>query len=320
MSTISVIGAGAFGTALAITLAREGHTVVLWGRDAAAIEGMAEARENARYLPGAGFPDQMRPTADLPEALSAETLLIAIPAQEVRPFALAEAQSLEGKSLVSCAKGIDLESGVGPAATLSAACRDASVAVLTGPGFAADLARGLPTALTLAATGPGAPALQARLSGATLRLYRTEDIIGAELGGALKNVIALAAGLTMGAGLGESARASVVTRGFAEIQRLAEALGARPETLAGLSGFGDLVLTCTSEKSRNYGAGLALGREAARPGGTVEGVATARAVVRLAAHHGIEMPISAMVAAVLAGRLSVAQARKELLTRPLKEE
>ncbi len=320
MSEIGVIGAGAFGTALAITLAREGHTVALWGRDGAAVAAMAEARENTRYLPGAALPETLRPTAELSRALDADTLLIAIPAQQVRPFALARAQALTGKTLVSCAKGIDLESGVGPAATLTAACRDATVAVLTGPSFAADLARGLPTALTLAATGPGAPALQARLSGAALRLYLTDDLTGAELGGALKNVIALAAGLTIGAGLGESARASVITRGFAEMQRFAQTLGARAETLAGLSGFGDLVLTCTSEKSRNYGAGLALGRGAARPGGTVEGVATARAVVRLAAHHGVEMPIAAMVAAVLAGRLSVAQARKALLTRPLREE
>ena len=181
----------------------------------------------------------------------------------------------------------------------------AAVGVLTGPSFAADIARGLPTALTLACDDAQASALQELLSTATLRLYRTDDIIGAELGGALKNVIAIAAGVVVGAGLGESARAALVTRGYAEMQRFALALGARAETLAGLSGLGDLILTCTSPQSRNYAHGIALGAGKVPPQATVEGVATARAVVRIALEKRIEMPVSSMVARLVAGEIAV---------------
>lgn len=194
--------------------------------------------------------------------------------------------------------------------------------MLTGPSFAADIARGLPTALTLAcADASAAEEMQRVLTTSTLRLYRTTDVIGAELGGALKNIIAIAAGAAIGAGYGDSARASIVTRGFAEMGRLAGALGARPETLNGLSGLGDLVLTCTSEQSRNFRYGLALG--AGRPfaqGTTVEGAATARAVSALARQKAIEMPISDLVAGLAEGRIAMKQALDILLNRPLKEE
>jgi glycerol-3-phosphate dehydrogenase (NAD(P)+) len=219
-------------------------------------------------------------------------------------------------------KGLDLTTGAGPSAMIAAACPRATVAVLTGPSFAADIARGLPTALTLACADAAAgERLQHALSTPALRLYRTADVAGAEIGGALKNVVAIAAGLATGAGLGESARAALITRGHAEISRLALALGARAETLAGLAGLGDLILTCTSPRSRNFAHGLALAE--GRPTDhrmTVEGVATAGALVPLAARLGVEMPLAATVAEVCAGRLDVAAAAARLLARPLRAE
>jgi glycerol-3-phosphate dehydrogenase (NAD(P)+) len=224
-----------------------------------------------------------------------------------------------GQPLVACCKGVDLSTLRGPVALILSRRPEATAAILTGPSFATDIARGLPTALTLAmAEGE---ALQEALSTPTLRLYRTDDVTGAELGGALKNVIAIAAGVVIGAGLGDSARAALMTRGYAEMVRLALALGARAETLAGLSGLGDLVLTCTSPQSRNFRYGFALGRgEVFDPKITVEGVATARAVVRLAGEKGIDMPVTAMVDALASGRTSLNDAVGQLMRRPLKQE
>lgn len=313
--TIAVIGAGAFGTALAASLASKGQ-VTLWGRDT----GWARARENPR-LPGIRLPAGLQITAQI-DRIEARTLLLALPAQVLGGFLADHAGLLDGRNLVNCAKGIDLATLTGPSALIAAACPRATVAVLTGPSFAADIARGLPTALTLACADAGAAkTLQLALSTSALRLYRSTDIAGAELGGALKNIIAIAAGAAIGAGYGDSARASIVTRGFAEMQRLAAALGARPETLNGLSGLGDLVLTCTSEQSRNFRYGLALG--AGRPfskATTVEGAATARAVSALARQKGIEMPISDLVAGLAEGRIDMKNALDILLNRPLKEE
>jgi glycerol-3-phosphate dehydrogenase (NAD(P)+) len=223
---------------------------------------------------------------------------------------------------VLCCKGIDLTTGLGPSALLHDACPTARAAVLTGPSFAADIARGLPTALTLAsADGALGEELQRRLSTRSLRLYRTDDVTGAEMGGALKNVVAIAAGVTIGAGLGQSARAALITRGYAEMVRLAVSFGARAETLAGLAGFGDLILTCTSEQSRNFSYGLALGRgEAFAAGVTVEGAATSQAAVGLGRARGVELPVAEMVAALVEGRINVAGAVEALLARPLKEE
>jgi glycerol-3-phosphate dehydrogenase (NAD(P)+) len=222
--------------------------------------------------------------------------------------------------LVACCKGLDLATLRGPVALIDARRPGVQAAILTGPSFAADIAKGLPTALTLAATGDGA-VLQELLSTPSLRLYRTDDVTGAELGGALKNVIAIGAGVVIGAGLGDSARAALMTRGYAEMVPLAMALGARAETLAGLSGFGDLVLTCTSAQSRNFRFGLALGKtEAFDPAVTVEGVATARAVVRLASEKGIDMPVTAMVDALASGRITLESATAHLMSRPLKQE
>lgn len=317
--TIAVLGAGAFGTALAISLAQRGP-VLLWARDAAQVAEMRESRRNDRRLPGAVLPEALTVTDRIEDAAGCDIVLLGVPMQKMGGFLSENAGLLDGKVLVSCSKGIDLATGRGSVALIEAACPGALAAVLTGPSFAADIARGLPTALTLACR-TDAPDLQARLSTPTLRLYRTTDTIGAELGGALKNVIAIAAGVVIGANLGDSARAALMTRGFAEMNRLAMKLGARPETLMGLSGFGDLVLTCTSLQSRNFRYGIALGSGSAfDPGVTVEGAATARAVTGLARDHGLEMPIAAMIAALCAQKISVADAVTALLSRPLKEE
>ncbi|OCX61613.1 glycerol-3-phosphate dehydrogenase [Thioclava sp. SK-1] len=317
--SIAVLGAGAFGTALAISLAQNGP-VVLWARRPDHAADMVQQGENAARLPGVALPKNVSVSADIAQACGAQTLLLAVPMQQTRAFLTQHATLLQGKTLVSCSKGIDLETLRGPTALIEEIVPSARPAVLTGPSFAADIARGLPTALTLACRDQ-AQVLQEQLSTPTLRLYRTPDLIGAELGGALKNVIAIGAGVVMGAGLGDSARAALITRGFAEMNRLALMLGAEPETLSGLSGFGDLVLTCTSDLSRNYRRGFALGAaQEIDPSITVEGAATACAVARLAKARCIDMPIAAMIAALTEHHITVAQATQALLSRPLKEE
>lgn len=315
---ISVLGAGAFGTALAISLAQNGP-VVLWARDATT---MQHDRANTKRLPDCPFPDALSVTNDMAQAAAADVLLLAVPMQKLRSLLTENATALAGKTLVACCKGIELTTGLGPVAVLRDVLPDATAAVLTGPSFAADIARGLPTALTLAcADDTVGTSLQHALTTPNLRLYRTTDTAGAELGGALKNVIAIACGTAMGAGFGESARAALMTRGYAEMQRLAAHMNADPATLAGLSGFGDLTLTCTSEQSRNYRLGLSLGAHADFDADTtVEGAATARAVHRLAQEHALDMPITAAVAALLDAKLDAHAALRSLLTRPLKEE
>ena len=315
---IGVMGAGAFGTALAIALARDGRTVTLWARD---IGEVATTRRSPR-LPDVALPDTITVTDRIGDLASAETVLLAVPAQTLREVLTAQAEVLHDKALVACCKGIDLETLTGPVATIAQALPDAVPAILTGPSFAADIARGLPTALTLACADAAAgQRLQATLSTGTLRLYRTTDTIGAELGGALKNVIAIACGTAIGVGLGDSARAALMTRGFAEMQRLAEALGADPQTLTGLSGLGDLALTCTSSLSRNYRYGLALGAGTEiDPTMTVEGAATSRAVTQLGQVRGIDLPVCAIVAALTDRQIGVEAALQSLLSRPLKEE
>ncbi|MGZ9809176.1 NAD(P)H-dependent glycerol-3-phosphate dehydrogenase [Pseudoroseicyclus sp. H15] len=318
--SIAVAGAGAFGTALAIAEGLAGREVVLWGRDAAVI---AEAKQTRRLprLPEAELPESVRLTSDLSDLAESEAVLLAVPAQALRGF-LSTAPMLGGRPLVVCAKGIDLETVTGPTALIEAALPGSPAAVMTGPSFAADIARGLPTALTLACGDDSCSEhLQHLLSTPSLRLYRSTDVTGAELGGALKNVMAIACGAAMGAKLGESARAALLTRGFAEMQRLALALGARAETLAGLSGFGDLVLTATSAGSRNYRYGLAVGSgEGFDPSVTVEGAATAGAAMALAERIGVDLPITGAVAALVAGEADVAEVLAGLLSRPLKEE
>lgn len=311
--SIAVIGAGAFGTALAVTLAREAP-VTLWARNA---REMMLDRENKMRLPGVSFPDSLVISDDLETAFAADTVLMALPTQALSDFVAS--LDLSGKTVVACCKGIDMRTGRGPAQILSGA---AQVAVLTGPSFAADIARGLPTALTLACTDEATGrSLQAQLSTPTLRLYRSTDVTGAELGGALKNVIAIGCGAVMGAGLGDSARAALMTRGFGEMHRVAASFGAEPETLMGLSGLGDLTLTCTSDQSRNYRLGLALGAGTAFDARvTVEGAATARALRNVAREKGLDLPVCDTVADLVDGTLDMKAAMRQLLARPLKEE
>jgi glycerol-3-phosphate dehydrogenase (NAD(P)+) len=316
--SISVLGAGAFGTALAISLAHS-CPVTLWARDPGDMDSL---RENSKRLPGCPFPEELRVTADINAASQADIILLALPMQKLRSFLADQAGNLMGKTLVACCKGIEISTGLGPVGVIEQLLPTAIPAILTGPSFAADIARGLPTALTLACADDTVCAqLQQSLTTGNIRVYRTTDTVGAELGGALKNVIAIACGTAIGAGLGESARAALMTRGFAEMQRLAAHLNADPTTLAGLSGFGDLTLTCTSDQSRNYRLGLSFGKKIPfDPTTTVEGAATAQAVHALAAKAGLEMPITAAVAGLLDNRLNVDDAMKSLLTRPLKEE
>lgn len=316
MSEIAVIGAGAFGTALAISLARDGRDVMLWAREPG---DMQTTRENTRRLPGFTLPVTVAVTGDLAEAATAPIILLATPLQTLSALLTEHAALFANQTLVCCSKGIDLATGQGPAEIIRSACPRATPAVLSGPSFAVDIAAGLPTALTLAADDP--EPLQHALSTANIRLYRSTDMIGVELGGALKNVVAIACGVAIGAGLGESARAALMTRGYAEMNRFARERGADPETLAGLSGFGDLALTCTSEKSRNFSYGLALGRgEPGAEGVTIEGKATAEAVSIAAKKAGVDMPIANIVVALTSGAINVNDAVGILLSRPLKEE
>ena len=314
--SVAVIGAGAFGTALAVALAPH-QPVTLWARDADHANDIQAKRRNDRRLPDVELPDNITVSANLETAFACDTLLFAVPMQRLRD--LIGHRDLSEHDAVACCKGIEVATGLGPSAILSGA---RNVAVLSGPSFAVDIARGLPTALTLAcANADAARALQDVLSTPLLRLYRTTDVAGVELGGALKNVIAIGCGAVMGAGLGDSARAALLTRGFAEMQRVAMVLGAQSETLMGLSGLGDLTLTCTSDKSRNYRLGLALGAgtefDAAT---TVEGAATARALRQVAAKHALDLPICDTVADLVDGKVDVPSAMTRLMARPLKEE
>lgn len=320
MTDISIFGAGAFGTALAISLAADGRKISLIARNKSHAKDMAARRVNLARLPGHLFPPGLTTTAV--HENPANICLIAVPTQKLGSFLAENTGLFDERTVVACCKGIDRATGKGPTETISVACRSTIPAILSGPGFAADIAAGLPTAMTLATRDPQVgKALQKALSTKNLRLYQSEDVKGVEFGGALKNVIAIAAGVTIGADLGESARAALMTRGFAEMNRFAVASGALPETLSGLSGFGDLVLTCTSEKSRNYSFGISLGRGIEPEiNTTVEGVSTAKAVSNLAKTHGIEMPITNAVSALLDQEISVAQAVNMLLSRPLKKE
>ena len=320
--SIAVLGAGAFGTALAISLARDGRDVLLWARDAGQADALQTARVNRARLPDVAFPKTLTVTSDFDAIDALNIVLIAVPMQQLADFARDHKAKLENKTLIACCKGIDLQTGLGPTAVLQSILPDTPRAILTGPSFAHDIAIGLPTALTLACSDKElGTQLQHDLSTSNIRLYRSTDVVGAELGGALKNVIAIACGAAIGAGLGESARAALITRGFAEMQRMAQAIGALPETLAGLSGFGDLALTCASEGSRNFRFGLSLGRgEVFDPKVTVEGVATAKACLARAEKLNLDMPITAAVVAMIDGTLTLKEAMDTLLARPLKEE
>ncbi|HMR31591.1 MAG TPA: NAD(P)H-dependent glycerol-3-phosphate dehydrogenase [Geminicoccaceae bacterium] len=321
MARIGVVGAGAWGTALAIAAGRAGHSVPLWGRDQAAMVEMRRSRVNAGRLPGVVLDGAIEPTGDITNLVGCDLLLLSTPAQTLRQVV---AQIPDAPWLVICAKGLERASGLRLSDVVVEARRGPRVAVLSGPSYAGELARGLPTAVTLAAPSlDAAQELSAMLAAPAFRLYPTDDVAGVEIGGALKNVIAIAAGAVMGSGLGENARAAVVTRGLAELARLGTALGARRETLMGLSGLGDLVLTATSLTSRNtrFGHELAQGGAVAELMGAghalSEGAWTAESAVALGRRHGVELPISVAVADVLAGRATIAAAVESLLARPL---
>ena len=314
--SIAVIGAGAWGTALAILLAQTGKDVTLWARDARKAEAMREARENPR-LPGARFPESLRVTARMP---AADILLLAVPMQHLRAIL----PSLPpGPPLVLCCKGLETGSlALPPEIVAPRPC-----AILTGPNFAHEIAAFLPAAAVLATPDATLRAdLIASLHTPSFRLYGAADMIGAALGGAAKNVIAIAAGVVMGAGLGENARAALITRGLAEIARLAEALGGKPETVAGLSGLGDLLLTCTGASSRNYSLGFGLGQGRALAeilgarAAVTEGVLTAPALLARAARAKVEMPITQAVTNLLSGEMNVTQTMAALMGRALKDE
>ncbi|HVL73693.1 MAG TPA: NAD(P)H-dependent glycerol-3-phosphate dehydrogenase [Beijerinckiaceae bacterium] len=322
---IGVAGGGAWGTALANAAALAGRDVVLWLRDPVAAEALARTRENARYLPGVRLHERVRPTGDAAGLAGCAAVLLVVPAQTVRAVAQALAPHLGDAPLVICAKGIERGTGRFLSEAAAEVRPGAPVAVLSGPSFADDVARGLPTAVTLAcADGELAAALAAALSGPSLRLYHGTDVRGVEIGGAAKNVLAIACGAVVGRGLGESAKAALTARGFAELLRFAAAHGGRAETLMGLSGLGDLVLTCGSAHSRNFAFGERLGAgapvEEAAQGRLVEGASTAPVLVELARAAGVDMPIAEAVAAVVAGRATVDEAIAALLSRPLKAE
>ena len=324
---VAVVGAGAWGTALAMAAAGNASKVLLWAREGEVVESIRTAHENRLFLPGVRLPNAIEGTGELSRIAEADALLLVTPAQHMRATLGAMRAFLKpGTPVVICAKGIENGTGLLLNEVLDAVLPEAAPAILSGPSFARDVARGLPTAVTIAARESIAVRLQASLGLAWFRPYVSEDVLGVALGGAAKNVYAIACGMVEGAGFGESARAATISRGFAELLRLGAALGARRETLMGLSGFGDLVLTATSLSSRNFSLGHALGKgarldEASGPGRPLaEGAATAPALVARAARHGVELPIAEAVADVLAGRLQVREAAERLLARPLKSE
>lgn len=323
--TIAVIGAGAWGTALANAIATPRRSLVLYARDTAAAEQIATSRFNPK-LAGIRVHDDVILTSEITRAAEAQTILLAVPAQNLRAATAALAPHLaSGTSLIATAKGIERGTHKFMTEIIDEAAPCAVAAILSGPSFAQDIARGLPTAITIAAKeAPAAAALAHRLGTPTFRPYHTTDVRGVEIGGAAKNVLAIAAGIVIGRKLGASALAALTTRGFAELARFGEAFGARPETLTGLSGLGDLVLTCSSPQSRNLSFGIGLGEgksaDAASGGKLVEGAFTAQVLLEMARERGVDMPITEAVAAVLDGQLSVKDAIDMLLTRPFKAE
>ena len=324
--SLVVLGAGAWGTALANLAATNGGRVVLWARDPPHADAIARKRENPRHLPDVRLAAGIEPVSDIGCVADADLVLAAVPTQAFGGVArAARPRARAHVPWVICAKGIERGSKRFVSDVLAEELPDAIPAILSGPSFAADVARGLPTAVTVAAREESvAQEIAQRLATPGFRLYRSTDIRGVEIGGSAKNVLAIACGIAKGAGLGASAGAALIARGFAELMRFGAALGAQPATLMGLSGLGDVVLSCSSEQSRNFSYGLALGRgqtaQTAAHGHLVEGAFTAPVLVELAHDVGVEMPISECVARVIAGELQIADAIEALLQRPQKPE
>lgn len=328
LERIGVFGAGAWGTALAQVAIAAGRHAIIWAYEQEVASAINNHHENALYLPGIPLHPDLAATADLAALASSDAILAVVPAQHLRASLARLAPLLaDGLPLVLCAKGVEQGSLALMTAVAAQAAPRARLAVLSGPGFAKDVARGLPTATTIACADEAlGQALVGALGGPMFRPYWTDDLVGAEIGGAVKNVIAIACGIAEGRKLGDGARAALITRGFAEMSRLGRAMGGRQETLNGLSGLGDLVLTCSSLTSRNMSLGAALGAGAeatsvlADRRSVAEGAASAPAVVALAARHQVEMPICAAIDALLAGRVSVDAAIGALLARPFRAE
>jgi glycerol-3-phosphate dehydrogenase (NAD(P)+) len=330
VSRIAVLGAGSWGTALAVHLGHAGHQVRLWGRDPAFVAGLSSTRANEEYLPGVALHEAVEPTESLSHALeTVDFVIVAVPSHGVRQVLRSAAASVPSAAIVvSTTKGIETDSLLRMSEVIEGELGGAGrIAVLSGPSFAVEVARQLPTAVSVA-SGDAATAarVQKEFRGRYLRLYITDDVTGVEVGGAIKNVIAIAAGAAEGLGLGHNATAALITRGLAEMSRLATALGGRRETLAGLSGLGDLVLTCTGELSRNRHVGVALGRgrrlDEILSGMRMvaEGVRTTGAALALGARHGVELPITAQMAEVLGGRRAPQAALEELMLRRQRAE
>ena len=328
MKQAGVIGGGAWGTALAQVCARAGLETTLWAREADVVASVNTSHENTSFLPGIDLDPAIRATGEMAQLAGSDLVLAVAPAQHLRATLSAFApHARDGLQILLCAKGIEQGSLKLMTQVLAEAIPHAAPAVLSGPSFAHDVARGLPTAVTLACPDAGcAEELGEMIATPTFRPYFATDMIGAEAGGAVKNVLAIACGIVEGRGLGRSAHAALITRGFSELTRLAVALGGEAETVAGLCGLGDLVLTCSSPQSRNMSVGLALGRgqtlEEALAGklSVAEGVASAPAVRQLAKKLGVDVPICEATAAILAGEVGVDEAIRGLLSRPLREE
>jgi glycerol-3-phosphate dehydrogenase (NAD(P)+) len=321
-NSVAVVGAGAWGTALADVAARAGRDVMLYARDAETAADIRASRKNPRS-PEVKLDSRIAVTSDLADVAAADVVLLAVPAQHSRDAAAALGPHLAAATpVIACAKGIERGTHTFMTDIISEALPAAMPAILSGPSFADDVARGLPTAVTLAARDESlASALVQALGSSTFRPYHTTDIRGVEIGGAAKNVLAIGAGIAIGRQLGASALAALTTRGFSELVRLGRACGARGETLSGLSGLGDLILTCSSPQSRNLSLGIALGRGQPPPlGKLAEGAFTAPALVELAASKNVDMPVSQAVAAILSGAITIDEAIENLLTRPFKAE
>jgi glycerol-3-phosphate dehydrogenase (NAD(P)+) len=327
-NSVGIIGGGAWGTALAQTARLAGREVLLWALEADVVAEINAHHANTPFLPDVPLDAGLRATGKLADIARSDVVLMVAPAQHVRTIAGQLAPHLpKGKPVVLCAKGLEQSTGKLMGEVMAEALPTATQAVLSGPSFAADVARGLPAAVTIATADEAlGEQLATALGYRNLRIYWSGDLIGVQLGGAVKNVLAIAAGIVHGRGLGASAHAALVTRGFAELRRFGAALGARPETLMGLSGLGDLLLTCGSPQSRNMSLGHALGdgqslqTVLAGRRSVAEGVYTAAAVTRVAAQHGIEMPICQAVHAIVGGKISIDAAIDALLSRPFKAE
>ncbi|HEY8190339.1 MAG TPA: NAD(P)H-dependent glycerol-3-phosphate dehydrogenase [Micavibrio sp.] len=328
MATIGIIGAGAWGTALGQSFARNGHDVILWARDSGLADTINTQHENPAYLPGQTLHHGIAATNDLARTCEAEILVPVIPAQYMRETLKRAAPHIgSGKPLVVCAKGIEIASGRFMSQVAESILPTARVGILSGPNFAHEVAKGLPAAATLACADPDDfQTVRDTLASKSLRLYLSDDVIGTQIGGAVKNVIAIVCGIVAGRGLGENTRAAVVTRGLHEMARLSEALGGRRETLMGLSGIGDLILTCSSMQSRNFSLGHALGKGKSlqdilkERSGVTEGVPTTEALAALAARDKIDMPLVMALQSCLTGQMSIEEAMHALLERPYQME